>query len=228
MRAGVERRPWQTTAEFVLGVLDLVGADRGAVARLADLYREARFSDHPMTDEHRREALDALDADPRAACAHDAGGPMTGRRRWWWRHGRRASSRSRASRSPCCSIHGQADELRLALVIALVVCASALLIDAAPVEPAVWTAHVEPEGGLARLDPRTASYLRILESHLSAREADGALRDRLRELADQTPAARHDLAVDDPRCRGAAGHRAAPGPHRERPPGWTPSGSTAA
>jgi hypothetical protein len=61
VRAGVERRPWQTTAEFVLEVLDLVGADRGAVAGLADLYREARFSDHPMTDEHRRRALGALD-----------------------------------------------------------------------------------------------------------------------------------------------------------------------
>jgi hypothetical protein len=61
VRAGVDRRPWQTTAEFVLGVLDLVGADRGAVARLADLYREARFSDHPMSDEHRARALDALD-----------------------------------------------------------------------------------------------------------------------------------------------------------------------
>lgn len=61
VRAGVARRPWQTTAEFVLGVLDLVGADRGAVARLADLYREARFSDHPLTDDHRARALDALD-----------------------------------------------------------------------------------------------------------------------------------------------------------------------
>jgi hypothetical protein len=62
VRAGVERRAWQTTSEFVLRVLDLVGADGGAVARLADLYREARFSDHPMTDEHRAAALDALDA----------------------------------------------------------------------------------------------------------------------------------------------------------------------
>ena len=61
VRAGVERRPWQTTGEFVLGVLDLVGADPGAVAGLADLYREARFSDHPLTDEHRQRALDALD-----------------------------------------------------------------------------------------------------------------------------------------------------------------------
>ena len=61
-RAGVVREPWQTTGEYVLGVLDLVGADRGAVNRLADLYREARFSDHPMSDEHRRAALEALDA----------------------------------------------------------------------------------------------------------------------------------------------------------------------
>jgi hypothetical protein len=61
-RAGVERRPWQTTSEFVLGLLDLVGADPGAVTRLADLYREARFSDHPLTDQHRTAALEALDA----------------------------------------------------------------------------------------------------------------------------------------------------------------------
>jgi hypothetical protein len=62
MRAGVERRPWLTTSEFVPEVLHLVGADPGAVSRLADLYREARFSDHSMTDAHRRQALEALDA----------------------------------------------------------------------------------------------------------------------------------------------------------------------
>jgi hypothetical protein len=61
-RAGAERRLWQTTSEFVLGALDVVGADRGAVAQLAELYREARFSDHPMTERHRTEALAALDA----------------------------------------------------------------------------------------------------------------------------------------------------------------------
>ena len=42
-------------------MLDLVGADHGAVGQLADLYREARFSDHPMTEDHRQEALAALD-----------------------------------------------------------------------------------------------------------------------------------------------------------------------
>ena len=58
VRGGGGRRPRQTPPEIVLG---LVGADRGAVAGLAELYREARFSDHPMTDEHRSRALDALD-----------------------------------------------------------------------------------------------------------------------------------------------------------------------
>ena len=32
------------------------------MTRLADLYREARFSDHPMTEDHRQAALEALDA----------------------------------------------------------------------------------------------------------------------------------------------------------------------
>jgi hypothetical protein len=60
--AGVPRLPWQTTSEFLLDVLRRVGADMSAVSRLADLYLEARFSDHPMTEIHRRWALEALDA----------------------------------------------------------------------------------------------------------------------------------------------------------------------
>jgi len=59
-RAGLVRRPWQTSSEFVLGVLERVGADEGAVLRLAALFREARFSDHPLTEQHRDRALEAL------------------------------------------------------------------------------------------------------------------------------------------------------------------------
>jgi len=130
---------------------------------------------------------------------------MTGRRRWWWRVAGGLIAFG-AIEGAVVLMDGRADELRLALVIALVICASALLVDAAPVEAAPWSGHVEPEGGLSRLDPRTASYLRILEGHLSAREVDGALRDRLRELADQTLRARHDLAVDDPGAEALLGH----------------------
>jgi hypothetical protein len=129
---------------------------------------------------------------------------MTGQRRWWWRLVGGVVAFS-AIEGLTLLIHGEADELRLAAVVALVVCAVALLIDASPVEPAVWTVPAEAEGGLARLDPRTASYLRILEGHQSAREADVALRNRLRDLTDQTLRARHDLDLDDPRAAALLG-----------------------
>jgi hypothetical protein len=57
---GVGRRSWETSSEYALRILDLVAADSGAVNRLAGLYREARFSDHPLTEEHRSRALEAL------------------------------------------------------------------------------------------------------------------------------------------------------------------------
>ncbi len=60
--AGVARRPWETSSEYVIRILDLVAADSGATNRLAALYREARFSEHPITEDHRAEALAALAA----------------------------------------------------------------------------------------------------------------------------------------------------------------------
>jgi len=60
-RVGLARKAWQTPAEFTLQVLDLVEADHGAVARLADRYREARFSEHDVSEADRAEALAALD-----------------------------------------------------------------------------------------------------------------------------------------------------------------------
>lgn len=129
---------------------------------------------------------------------------MTGRRRWWWRSAAAVLAFAGVE-GLTLLIHGEADEVRLAAVVALVVCAAALLVDASPVEPAVWSTPTEPESGLGRLDPRTASYLRILESHLSAREVDVALRGRLRDLAAQTLHVRHDLALDDPRAEALLG-----------------------
>jgi hypothetical protein len=59
-RAGVPRRGWETSSEYTLRILDLVSADSGTVNRLAGLYRMARFSEHPVTEAHRAEALEAL------------------------------------------------------------------------------------------------------------------------------------------------------------------------
>ena len=59
--AGVARRPWETSSEYTMRVLDLVDAHQPAVSRLGSLYREARFSEHELTEAHRQEALEALD-----------------------------------------------------------------------------------------------------------------------------------------------------------------------
>ena len=61
-RAGVPRKASETSSEYALRILDLADADTGPVNRLAELYREARFSDHEITERHRSEALAALAA----------------------------------------------------------------------------------------------------------------------------------------------------------------------
>ena len=60
--AGVPREPSDTSAEFTQRVLATVSVDRAAISVLAALYREARFSNHPMNEESRRVAIEALDA----------------------------------------------------------------------------------------------------------------------------------------------------------------------
>ncbi|MET0910667.1 MAG: DUF4129 domain-containing protein, partial [Ilumatobacteraceae bacterium] len=59
--AGVPRRPADTSTDLMLRVMAARPIDPTAIANLAALYREARFSDHPMTEDSRREAIDALD-----------------------------------------------------------------------------------------------------------------------------------------------------------------------
>ena len=61
-RIGASRHRWETSSEFTLRLLEAVDADARAVARLAALYREARFSEHELTEAHRAAALEALDA----------------------------------------------------------------------------------------------------------------------------------------------------------------------
>ena len=60
-RAGVPPHPWETAAEHTLRILDLVDADQGAVSALAALFREARFSEHEVTEDARQQAVTALD-----------------------------------------------------------------------------------------------------------------------------------------------------------------------
>jgi hypothetical protein len=57
---GLAREPWETSSEFTLRLLDLVAAEPAAVAELAGLYREARFSDHELSEEARERASATL------------------------------------------------------------------------------------------------------------------------------------------------------------------------
>jgi hypothetical protein len=59
-RVGLARKPWETSSEFTLRLLDAVAAAPPAVARLAALYREARFSEHEINEGKRRDAVEAL------------------------------------------------------------------------------------------------------------------------------------------------------------------------
>lgn len=63
---GLPPLPTETSTEYLTRLLHLLDVDPRPAARLAGLYHEARFSTHPLTEEHRvaaREALDALHAD---------------------------------------------------------------------------------------------------------------------------------------------------------------------
>ncbi|HYN32648.1 MAG TPA: DUF4129 domain-containing protein [Ilumatobacteraceae bacterium] len=59
---GVQRHPSDTSVEFTQRVLATVSVDPAAIGDLAALYREARFSNHPMNEASRRAAIEALDA----------------------------------------------------------------------------------------------------------------------------------------------------------------------
>ena len=73
---------------------------------------------------------------------------MTGKRRWWWRLAGGVLAFA-AIELAMTLLHGQTDELRLALVVALVVCAAGLLVDATPVQDLPWgrfTFFSDPDG----------------------------------------------------------------------------------
>lgn len=68
--AGVPTTPAETSTELTVRVLHQLDLDPHAVALLAALYREARFSEHPMGESARqaaRQALGSIQADLRAS-----------------------------------------------------------------------------------------------------------------------------------------------------------------
>lgn len=60
-RGGIDRDHAETSAEFTQRVLTRWSVDPGTIAELAALYREARFSRHPVTEQQRDRALAAVE-----------------------------------------------------------------------------------------------------------------------------------------------------------------------
>lgn len=58
---GLPRHPSDTPAEFVTRALEAYRLDQAVLERLADLYREARFSEHALTEAHRAAAGSCLE-----------------------------------------------------------------------------------------------------------------------------------------------------------------------
>ncbi len=57
---GLYRDPSSTSVEFTQKVIEAYTLDEGAIRRLSALYREARFSSHAITEQHRQAASGAL------------------------------------------------------------------------------------------------------------------------------------------------------------------------
>ncbi|MDQ4055269.1 MAG: hypothetical protein M3237_21585 [Actinomycetota bacterium] len=115
------------------------------------------------------------------------------RHRWWWR----------AAVAALLGVAGVvAGDLfgldphpgRTLLVVVLLVALSGLLADSIVDPPPEWRPEHPVREDWRGHDPRTGFYVRMLESHLTARSGDPVVRDRLVRLAEQTLRTRHGVA----------------------------------
>ncbi len=90
------------------------------------------------------------------------------------------------------------DPLRLALVVAVALSMGWLLFDGVPDSAPNWRVEVVRTVHPPGHDTRTTLFLRLIESHLTARQPDSALRDRLGEAAERALRLRHGLSRADP------------------------------
>ena len=125
-------------------------------------------------------------------------------RRWWWRLVGGALIFAGLDVG-FVVVDFEPDPLRLGLVVALVVATWALVLDALADPGPSWTVDAVHPARPPGQDARTARYLSLLESHLTARTPDGALQDRLGTLADLVLRQRHGIGRGDPAAAGLMG-----------------------
>ena len=139
------------------------------------------------------------------------------RNRWWWR------AAVAVVLGVACVVAGDLFGLdphpgRTLLVVFLLVALAGLLADSIVDPPPDWHPEHPVREDWRGHDQRTGFYVRMLESHLTARSGDPVVRDRLVRLAEQTLRTRHGLAPGtseaDVRLGPELAHLAAQPPRR--------------
>ncbi|HEU5038800.1 MAG TPA: hypothetical protein VFT70_17470 [Nocardioides sp.] len=101
--------------------------------------------------------------------------------------------------------HTGPDAVRLALLVATCVGVLGLVLDTLSDGSPTWIVEVERPSARTSGDPRLARYVNLIEAHLSARNDDSALRDRLATLTDQVLRQRYGVHRGDPRAEALVG-----------------------
>jgi hypothetical protein len=101
------------------------------------------------------------------------------------------------------------DPLRLTLLVLVGVAGLGLLADGLGNEDPSWTVDMVRWATPPGQDHGFATYVRMIEGHLTVDVPHGALRDRLGALAARRLEQRHGLSVDDPRAVALLGRELA-------------------
>ena len=121
---------------------------------------------------------------------------MTGRRRWW---GRAVFACLVMAVIWGFTVFEKASPqlLPTALLVCAVVAIAGMVLDSGGADPPEWSVPAESVGTSSGQDSGLAGNVRLLENHLSAREADPLLRARFTRLTDER-LARLGLRRGDP------------------------------
>lgn len=123
--------------------------------------------------------------------------------RWWWRTALAVALAGGVIVGGDYA-HLDPEPVRVVLLVAVGVLGLGVLLDGTVGEPAQW-GEQRPRPSRSRgRDATTASYLRVVEDHLTARDPSAALRDRMARLADQA-LARRGLDRHAPEARDLLG-----------------------
>jgi hypothetical protein len=118
--------------------------------------------------------------------------------RHWWRRSAAGLAAFLVVGGVLTVIDADPDPLRLALLVATCTVLLGLVSDALDESEPSWSVEVEHPSVRESGDSRLARHVALIEAHLSSREPDRALRDRLGVLTDQVLRQRHGLGRGDP------------------------------